>query len=262
MEVLDSSQTDGVSRGVEDQGTTAVFLKTGSSEMIVELENVTASDLRAMQRSIQNENERGWLKKKLKRLTVSFKKPIQGIIIFLFLSSGCASQRSWQYQKSWDYNVDSYPVDRQPLLSKRVAVPPFRDFRPDKNQNALLLPIIPLVPFGWADYSTPETGKMPIISVLPYRWADDYDSKQKLTFFPAPVWQFRPTEDLAKAAADEINASGLFKETFFSSDASDGDIVLLGDIKSTPLLGENFYLWSLILCICCVDSRPSTGNDP
>ncbi len=68
MDVLDSSQTDGVSRSVEEQGITTISLKTDSSEMIVELENVTESDLREMQRSIQNENERGWFKKLRKQI--------------------------------------------------------------------------------------------------------------------------------------------------------------------------------------------------
>ena len=68
MTVQHSPQTDNVSRSVEEQGTTTISLKTGSSEMTVELENVLASDLRAMQRSIQNENERGWLKKLRKKI--------------------------------------------------------------------------------------------------------------------------------------------------------------------------------------------------
>ncbi|MBI3359324.1 MAG: hypothetical protein HY201_04660 [Nitrospirae bacterium] len=134
-------------------------------------------------------------------------------ILFLFLS-GCSSERSWRY------SVDSYPTDRHPLLSKRVAVPPFRDLRPDKNENTFLLAILPLVPFGWVDYSTPE---------LEY---------QKLATLP--VWQFKFAEDFAKAAAEELDASNLFKEAFFTSSASAGDLVLRGDIKSTRYWGKVF----------------------
>ena len=143
-------------------------------------------------------------------MTKSLKAKI--FVSMLCFLSGCASQGLWRY------GIDSYPTDRQPILSKRVAVPPFRDSRPDKNESALLLSIIPLVPFGWVDYSTPET------------------KNQKLTGFS--VWQFKPTEDLTKAAAEEIDASGLFKEAFFTSHASEGDLVLLGNIKSTRYWGK------------------------
>lgn len=135
------------------------------------------------------------------------------VSVICFFFSGCSSQRSWKY------SIDSYPTDRKPLLSKSVAVTPFRDSRPDKNENALLLPIIPLVPFGWADYSIPEA------------------SNAKLASFPD--WKFKPTEDFAKAAAEEMNASGLFKEAFFTFHASEGDVLLRGDIKSTHYWGKN-----------------------
>ena len=68
MTVQDLPQTDNVSRSVEDQGTTVVFLKADSSEMTVELENVTASDVRAMQRSVQDENERIWFNRNMKNI--------------------------------------------------------------------------------------------------------------------------------------------------------------------------------------------------
>ncbi len=136
------------------------------------------------------------------------------VSILCFFVSGCASQRSWRY------SIDRYPADRKPLLSKGLAVPPFRDLRPDKNKDSGLLPFIPLVPLAWVDYSTPEI------------------AFQKRTTFP--VWQFQPTEDFAKAAAEEISASGLFKEAFFTSQASEGDLVLRGDIKSTRYWGKVF----------------------
>ncbi len=141
----------------------------------------------------------------------SLKTKILFSILCLFLS-GCSSQRLWRY------STDSYPTDRQSILSRRVAVLPFRDSRPDKNVNAIMLQMIPLVPFGWADYSTPEAGN------------------SKMTSFP--VWHFKPTEDFAKAAAEELHASGLFKEAFFTSRASEGDLILQGDIKSTHYWGK------------------------
>ncbi|MBI3598719.1 MAG: hypothetical protein HY201_04655 [Nitrospirae bacterium] len=137
------------------------------------------------------------------------------VSIFFFFLSGCA----FPTPRSWQYSIDSYPTNRQPLLSKRVAVPPFRDSRPDKNENATSLEGLVLVPFGWVDFSTPEA-----LTDKPFR------------IFP--LWQFRPTEYFAKAAAEELDASNLFKEAFFSYRASEGDIVLRGDIKSTRYRGK------------------------
>ncbi|MBI1810840.1 MAG: hypothetical protein HYR78_02700 [Nitrospirae bacterium] len=58
--------------------------------------------------------------------------------------------------------------------------------------------------------------------------------------FTLPVWQFKFAEDFAKAAAEELDASNLFKEAFFTSSASAGDLVLCGDIKSTRYWGKVF----------------------
>lgn len=90
MDVRDSSQTNGVSRGVEGQGTATVSLKTDSSEMIVELENVTASDLRGMQRSTQNGYERGWFSKKIKSVGSFLKQKAYDIM-------GSTPQQRWRW---------------------------------------------------------------------------------------------------------------------------------------------------------------------
>ena len=50
--------------------------------------------------------------------------------------------------------------------------------------------------------------------------------------------QFKPQEDLAKAAAEELNASGLFKEVFFTQRSSEGELILRGMIKSTRYWGK------------------------
>jgi len=134
-------------------------------------------------------------------------------LVFAVLLSGCASPRSWQY------NADNYSR-RQPLLAKKVAVPPFQDSRPTQNTAAVLMYLVPIMPFGWADYSAPEVGGI------------------KMSGFG--VWLFKPTEDLAKAAADELNASNLFKEAFFTQRPTDGDLVFRGNIKST------LYYWRIL----------------
>lgn len=132
------------------------------------------------------------------------------LALFCFSITGCATQRGWRYSAE-------AKKFRDPIVNKSVAVPPFKDARPDKNNNALMMYMIPLVPFGWCDYSTPEGGGIKLNS--------------------APIWLFKPTEDLAKAAAEELAASGLFKEVFFTQRASEGDLIFSGMINSTHYSG-------------------------
>lgn len=132
------------------------------------------------------------------------------VLVFSLVVSGCATQRGWRY------SAEPKKL-REPLVDKTVAVPPFKDARPDKNENALMMYMIPLVPFGWCDYSTPEGGSMKLNS--------------------STVWLFKPTEDLAKAAAEELQASSLFKEVFYTQRASEGDLIFLGTVNSTRYSG-------------------------
>lgn len=133
------------------------------------------------------------------------------ILFAVLLLAACSSPRQWQY------SVESSPLTPQPVLAKTVAVPPFRDSRPDENEAALSMYLIPLMPFGWVDLSIPETGGGKLTST--------------------PVWKFEPTEDLAKAAAQELQASGLFQRVSFTERALEEDLVFCGDVKSTRYWG-------------------------
>lgn len=133
------------------------------------------------------------------------------ISIFLVSSIGCATQRGWRY-------TPSSMQSRKPLINKTLAVAPFVDAREDKNKDSLLMYMVPIVPYGKCDYSAPEGGGQKLSSM--------------------PIWQFRPSEDLAKAAAEELNASGLFKEVFFTQRPSEGDLVFRGKINSTRYKGK------------------------
>jgi hypothetical protein len=142
------------------------------------------------------------------------------------LSIGCATSRDWKYT----------PEPRQaiePTSSFSVAVLPFEDIRKNENKNRVLLYLIPLFPYGWAEYETPEGQEQHITSTL---------------------WQFKPADDLARAVAQEVENARIFKETFVSNRASEGDYVLLGEIVSTRYEGKMFsygfsayaaYLWIL-----------------
>ena len=133
-------------------------------------------------------------------------------LLIAFLSFGCASGRDWKYT----------PESRQaiePLANVSVAVLPFEDQRRNVNENRVLLYLIPLFPFGWADYETPEGQEQHMTSTL---------------------WQFKPSDDLARAVAQEVENARIFRETFVSNRASEGDYVLMGEIVSTKYEGKIF----------------------
>ncbi|MEN6622436.1 MAG: hypothetical protein ABFD50_12895 [Smithella sp.] len=135
--------------------------------------------------------------------------------LFLFcclclLFTGCASQRAWTYK------AEPF-VPATPLLSRSVAVPPLSDQRENTNSNMVGMYAIPLMPMGWQDFNTPEGVQMHINSGL---------------------WIFRPNEDFAKAIAEELQNSSMFKEVFFTHRPSDADLTLKGKIISTKYNGK------------------------
>ena len=140
-------------------------------------------------------------------------RKITGLLIgmlMMLIISGCATQRAWVYKAE-------PPVSMAPMINKSVAVRPLSDERENINRNAWLMYLIPLMPFGWQDLKTPEGVQMHISSGL---------------------WLFKPTEDFAKAIAEELNNSGIFKEVFFTNRPSEGDLIFKGEIKSTDYDGK------------------------
>ena len=136
------------------------------------------------------------------------------ILITISLSLiGCASQ------KAWKYGPEPFISGVPPQVNKTVVVTPFNDQRINENSNMVAMYLIPLMPFGWQDLNTPEGVQAHVSSGL---------------------WIWRPNEDIAKASYEELNSSNLFKEVFYSTRASEGDLVLQGTIKSTKYDGKLF----------------------
>jgi len=127
------------------------------------------------------------------------------VFALIILCFGCSSPRAWTY-KSEPF------VKETPVINKTVAVPPFSDQRLNENSNAILMYLIPLMPFGWQDFNTPEGANLHCMS---------------------GQWIFRPNEDFAKAVAEELHNSSIFKEVFFTYKPGDGDFILRGKIEST-----------------------------
>lgn len=151
--------------------------------------------------------------------------PVIAALLIITAATGCAVPKAWRYA------ADRYPDQQTPGFDRSVAIVPFDDSRIGDNTQGAAFALIPLVLFASNELSTPDS--------IP-----QFASK----------WNFRPAEDLAKAAAAELNGSHLFKEVFFSQRGSDGDLVLQGNIKTLRMdqtlitygLSEfGFFLWYL-----------------
>jgi len=127
------------------------------------------------------------------------------VVLLAATLTGCANIRSWSYSPEPRRGTD-------PIANVSVIVLPFEDQRPKENSNFLFMYFIPLMPFGWMTYDTPEGVQMHANSGL---------------------WQFRPADDLARAVAQEVDNARIFRETFVGSRASEADYVLLGEMVST-----------------------------
>ena len=132
------------------------------------------------------------------------------LLAVCLLLVGCATP------KFWTYSARANPVAPQPLSEKSLAVTAFVDARPTANSDYLLLHLVPFLPFGWQNFETPE--KM-------------YEHVH------STIWEFHPTEDLARAMASELARSQLFRLVNYTQRTEDYDLVLEGRILSTKFIG-------------------------
>lgn len=123
-----------------------------------------------------------------------------------------------------------YPADMSQLFryegkdaakDKVVAVIPFEDHRLAENSNMYPMYLIPLMPFGWADYQRPDAANM---------------------FLSVAAYDATPAEDLAKAAAVSLRQAGLFRDVFFTSgEGKDrADLVISGQIREMRYRSKMF----------------------
>jgi hypothetical protein len=77
--------------------------------------------------------------------------------------------------------------------------------------------LIPLMPYGFQNLPVPEAASRHAAS---------------------GQWQFKPADDIARAIAQEIDASRIFREAFTDARASVGDYVLTGEVRSTQFDGK------------------------
>jgi len=72
------------------------------------------------------------------------------LVVLLLGCVSCASPGNWSY-------APEAPKTRQPVMNVSVGVPAAVDRRSDENHECQLISAIPLMPYGWEDFSRPET---------------------------------------------------------------------------------------------------------
>lgn len=118
---------------------------------------------------------------------------------------------SCQVQKGWVYHPNPWKAPEKSL--GRVCVHTFLDSRSRENQEALLLYMIPLVPFGWQKLSMPENIQL---YALPSSWEE-----------------FNPKMDFAEALVEEIKKGSHFKEVVYTDDVMKSAYRIQGRLINT-----------------------------
>jgi hypothetical protein len=143
------------------------------------------------------------------------------VCLVLALASGCASQKTWVYRSN------TYPPPAS-CTGKKIAVLAYEDGRENKNNNLWGMYLIPVMPFGWQNYDSPEGVQMHMNSGM---WIN-----------------YKPTEDYPKALAEDLKKTGLFSDAFFDYRRESGDYAVKGKILNTRYNG---YLISYGLSVYC-----------
>jgi hypothetical protein len=136
------------------------------------------------------------------------------VLGFGLLLAGCSTKAGWQYQPSAT-SVGATPV---PVT---VAVEHFQDQRGTENSRYFWLCGIPLVPYCSATYKRPENAN---------------------GFLTEAAYNFRPSDDLAQATADELRQAGLFREVFVTDRTADpgAQLLIRGTIINTDWDGTAY----------------------
>ena len=129
------------------------------------------------------------------------------VLAVAVILAGCAKQGNWVYKP----NAYDKP---NATCGESVAVLPFSDSRPQVSDNKIMLFMVPLIPYGWANMTQPLASRMQT--------------------------SFDPKEDFAKALAEELSNTQRFKESYFSHKSGNADIVCTGDVLDTTYYTEMY----------------------
>lgn len=131
------------------------------------------------------------------------------VCVTILVTAGCANQKAWVYRANTYTPVTS--------SGKKIAVLAYSDARENKNSNAAMMYLIPLLPCGWQHLQAPEGVQMHITSGM---WIN-----------------YKPTEDFPKALAEDLRKTGGFSDAFFDYRKDNSDLAVTGKILNTKYDG-------------------------
>ncbi|HUY28850.1 MAG TPA: hypothetical protein VMV27_15680 [Candidatus Binataceae bacterium] len=136
------------------------------------------------------------------------------VAVVMMAVAGCASNAGWSYQP----NPPQLTATHVPLT---LAVEHFKDQRGTQNSRYFWVCIIPLVPYCSSSYQRPDTAN---------------------GFLTEAAYNFRPSADLANAAALEIKQDDIFHEVFVTDRDMDpsAQLILRGTIINTNWDGSEY----------------------
>lgn len=138
------------------------------------------------------------------------------IVLLCLLMAGCGTYAKFTYPSDYNKLIQLYEKPKYPV---NVGVLPLDDKRANINSfGGYFLYLIPLIPFGQAQYTRPDSARM---------------------FNTIAQFEFNPPEDLAKAIATSLRRSNLFENVYFTygGDLSP-DLLIKGSILSTDWEGK------------------------
>lgn len=144
-----------------------------------------------------------------KNLVCKTKFPL--LALMLLAATGCSTQ------KAWVYHANSYPPPTTGT-GEKVVVLPYEDGRENANKNMWGMYMVPVLPFGWQDLHAPEGASMHMTT--------------------GPWTNYKPTEDYAKAMAEDLRSTGLFADAFFDFKKAETGYVVKGKITNTTYQGR------------------------
>lgn len=130
--------------------------------------------------------------------------------------AGCGTYAKFTYPSDFNKLIQLY---EKPKYKVNVGVIPLDDKRLNVNNfGGYFLYLIPLMPFGSAQYTRPDSARM-------FNTISEFD--------------FNPSEDLAKAIVTSLRRSNLFENVYFTyGGESEPDLLMKGNIISTDYEGK------------------------
>lgn len=146
------------------------------------------------------------------------KKNLLVMALFLLsclLLTGCGTYAKFTYPSDFNKLIQLY---EEPKYHVNVGVLPLEDKRANRNNaGGYFLYLIPLMPFGQAQYTRPDSARM---------------------FNTIAEFEFNPSEDLAKAVVTSLRRSNIFENVFFTYGGQETDLLIKGNILSTDYEGK------------------------